>query len=105
MGQKINPHALRVGLIKDWDLKWYAEEEQKAFTGTYRNVSVKDWDAVWHAKLKLAENLIKKKKLCNRFVTELCKAREVVWQVSNAFISKIRKFRYVNKCERMQSAF
>lgn len=24
MGQKINPHGLRIGIIKDWDTKWYA---------------------------------------------------------------------------------
>ncbi len=27
MGQKVNPHGLRVGIIKDWDTKWYAENE------------------------------------------------------------------------------
>ena len=27
MGQKVNPHGLRVGIIKDWDAKWYAEKE------------------------------------------------------------------------------
>jgi small subunit ribosomal protein S3 len=27
MGQKVNPHGLRVGIIKDWDSKWYAEKE------------------------------------------------------------------------------
>ncbi|GAA0127309.1 30S ribosomal protein S3 [Clostridium senegalense] len=25
MGQKVHPHGLRVGVIKDWDAKWYAE--------------------------------------------------------------------------------
>ena len=25
MGQKVSPHGLRVGVIKDWDSKWYAE--------------------------------------------------------------------------------
>lgn len=24
MGQKVNPHGLRIGIIKDWDTKWYA---------------------------------------------------------------------------------
>lgn len=24
MGQKVNPHGLRIGIIKDWDAKWYA---------------------------------------------------------------------------------
>ncbi|GEN51086.1 30S ribosomal protein S3 [Alkalibacterium pelagium] len=27
MGQKVNPHGLRVGVIKDWDAKWYAEKD------------------------------------------------------------------------------
>ena len=26
MGQKVNPHGLRVGIIKDWDTKWYSEK-------------------------------------------------------------------------------
>ena len=26
MGQKVNPHGLRVGVIKDWDTKWYADK-------------------------------------------------------------------------------
>ena len=28
MGQKVNPHGLRVGVIKDWDSRWYAREEK-----------------------------------------------------------------------------
>ena len=41
MGQKVSPHGLRVGVIKDWDSKWYApkanfadylEEDQKVRT-------------------------------------------------------------------------
>jgi small subunit ribosomal protein S3 len=27
MGQKVNPHGLRVGVIKDWGSRWYAEKE------------------------------------------------------------------------------
>ena len=27
MGQKVNPHGLRVGIIKDWDSVWYAEKD------------------------------------------------------------------------------
>jgi small subunit ribosomal protein S3 len=27
MGQKVNPHGLRVGIIKDWESKWYAEKD------------------------------------------------------------------------------
>ncbi len=27
MGQKVNPHGLRVGIIKDWDSRWYADKD------------------------------------------------------------------------------
>ncbi len=27
MGQKVNPHGLRVGIIKDWDTTWYADKK------------------------------------------------------------------------------
>jgi small subunit ribosomal protein S3 len=27
MGQKVNPHGLRIGIIKDWDSKWYANDK------------------------------------------------------------------------------
>lgn len=27
MGQKVNPHGLRVGVIKDWDSRWFARDE------------------------------------------------------------------------------
>ena len=26
MGQKVNPHGLRVGVIKDWDSRWFAKD-------------------------------------------------------------------------------
>ena len=28
MGQKVNPHGMRVGVIKDWDSRWYASSEK-----------------------------------------------------------------------------
>ncbi len=30
MGQKVNPHGLRVGVIKDWDSRWYADKNNFA---------------------------------------------------------------------------
>ncbi len=30
MGQKVNPHGLRVGIIKDWESRWFAEPEDFA---------------------------------------------------------------------------
>lgn len=31
MGQKVNPHGLRVGVIKGWDSKWYAGKDYDKF--------------------------------------------------------------------------
>ena len=31
MGQKVNPHGLRVGVIKDWDSRWYAHLRSATF--------------------------------------------------------------------------
>ena len=36
MGQKINPHGFRIGIIKDWDTKWYANKK------TFSNYLVED---------------------------------------------------------------
>ena len=30
MGQKVNPHGLRVGVIKGWDARWYADKKEFA---------------------------------------------------------------------------
>lgn len=30
MGQKVNPHCMRVGIIKDWNTKWYADKKDFA---------------------------------------------------------------------------
>ncbi|MEG0798100.1 MAG: 30S ribosomal protein S3 [Acidaminococcaceae bacterium] len=31
MGQKVHPHGLRVGIIKDWDSKWFADKDYQKF--------------------------------------------------------------------------
>ena len=28
MGQKVNPHGIRVGVIKDWDSRWFVSDEK-----------------------------------------------------------------------------
>ena len=30
MGQKVNPHGLRVGIIKDWDSHWFVDKKEFA---------------------------------------------------------------------------
>ncbi len=46
MGQKVNPHGLRVGVIKDWDSKWYAESE-------FADYLVEDYEIRKYLKKKL----------------------------------------------------
>ena len=46
MGQKVNPHGLRVGVIKDWSSKWYAE-------GNFADLLVEDYNIRKFLKKKL----------------------------------------------------
>ena len=36
-GSKINPIGLRVGIIRDWEAKWYAEKISLHFTRRFKN--------------------------------------------------------------------
>ncbi len=47
MGQKVNPHGLRVGVIKDWDSRWYAPDEK------FGDILVQDYKIREYLKKKL----------------------------------------------------
>jgi len=47
MGQKVNPHGLRVGVIKDWDSRWYASDEE------FSDYLVEDYNIRKYLKKKL----------------------------------------------------
>ena len=47
MGQKVNPHGLRVGVIKDWDSKWYADKD-------FADFLVEDYNIRAYLKKKLS---------------------------------------------------
>ena len=49
MGQKVNPHGLRVGVIKDWDSNWYAE-------GDFADNLVEDYNIRKYLKKRLYES-------------------------------------------------
>ena len=53
MGQKMHPHGLRVGVIKDWDSKWYAEKD-------FSDLLVEDYNLRTFLKKKLAHAGISK---------------------------------------------
>lgn len=47
MGQKVNPHGMRIGIIKDWDTKWYANDKN------YSDLLVEDVKVRKYIKKKL----------------------------------------------------
>lgn len=47
MGQKVSPHGLRVGIIKDWDSKWYANKKD------FSDLLVEDFKIRKHIKNKM----------------------------------------------------
>lgn len=47
MGQKVSPHGLRVGIIKDWDSRWYANKKE------YGDLLKEDYDIREYLKKKL----------------------------------------------------
>ena len=55
MGQKVNPHGLRVGVIKDWDSRWYADAE-------YADYLVEDYNIRKFLKKKLYSAGVSKSK-------------------------------------------
>ncbi|MDR5659546.1 30S ribosomal protein S3 [Serpentinicella sp. ANB-PHB4] len=54
MGQKVSPHGLRVGVIKDWDAKWYANKKD------FSNLLVEDYKIREYLKKKLFTSGISK---------------------------------------------
>ena len=53
MGQKVNPHGLRVGINKDWDSRWYAEKD-------FGDLLVEDYKIRKYLKTKLKQAGISK---------------------------------------------
>ena len=60
MGQKVNPHGLRIGIIKDWDSKWYDDAEffdylvEDYVCGKW--LRTKDWNAYFEKISVKAQN-------------------------------------------------
>ena len=49
MGQKVNPHGLRVGVIKDWSSRWYSKDE------TFGDTIVSDYNLRKYLKKRLMQ--------------------------------------------------
>ena len=68
MGQKVNPHGLRVGVIKDWDTKWYATKKN------YGDLLVEDYKVREYVKKKHYEAGVSKVRIertANRLIVNI----------------------------------
>ena len=70
MGQKVNPHGLRVGIIKDWDSRWFADKKN------FGDSLVEDYNLRVFLKNKLFQAGVEKieiEKFANKVFTILIK--------------------------------
>ena len=89
MGQKVNPHGLRVGVIKDWDSRWFAKDN------TFGDILVEDYQLRKYLKKRLYEAGIPKIEI-ERDATKVkinifCSRPGVVIGQKGAEIEKVRK--------------
>ena len=72
MGQKVNPHGLRVGVIKDWDSRWFVEKKDFAANvkedNEIRNVLKKKYYQAAISKIII-------EKVADRVIIKICTAR------------------------------
>ncbi len=90
MGQKVNPHGMRVGIIKGWDSRWYADKK------TFSDILVEDYKIRKYLKKRLHEANVSKMEI-ERAAND--KVRIVIYTAKPGFvigkggaeIEKIRK--------------
>ena len=71
MGQKVNPHGLRVGVIKNWDSRWYAPDEK------FGDILVQDPDTAFNG-LQSFPVIFPVNGLAQHFVKELAHQKHIV---------------------------
>jgi len=94
MGQKVNPHGLRVGVIKDWDSRWFAKDN------AFGDILVEDYQLRKYLKKRLYEAGVPKIEI-ERDATKVkinifCARPGVAIGNKGAEIEKVRK-----ECERL----
>lgn len=80
MGQKVNPHGLRVGVIKDWDSRWFAKDKD------FGDTLVEDYNLRKHLKKKLYGAGVRRSKLNATLPksVSISTARSLVWSSARA---------------------
>ena len=94
MGQKVNPHGLRVGVIKDWDSRWFAKDN------AFGDILVEDYQLRKYLKKRLYDAGIPKIEI-ERDATKVkihihCARPGVVIGRGGAEIEKVRQ-----ECEKL----
>lgn len=84
MGQKVNPHALRIGVIKDWDSEWYNDAEFSDFLvedyvcGKW--LRTKDWDLHFEKISVKAQNfVVRRRNDCRKMKKYILFALNHIW--------------------------
>ncbi len=94
MGQKVNPHGLRVGVIKDWDSRWFAKDN------AFGDILVEDYQLRKYLKKRLYEAGIPKIEIerdANKVkINIFCSRPGVVIGQKGVEIEKVRK-----ECEKL----
>lgn len=88
MGQKVNPHGLRIGIIKDWDSKWYNDAEFADFyvedyvcgNCLQTKFRTKDWDAYFEKISVKAQNFVARRRNdCRKMKKYILFALNHIW--------------------------
>ena len=85
MGQKVNPHGLRVGIIKDWDSRWYEEKK-------FSDYLVEDYNIRKFLKKKLYASKVEIERITTKiFITIYTAKPGIVIGKGGAEIEKLKK--------------
>ena len=71
MGQKVNPHGIRVGVIKDWDSRWFVKDN------AFGDLIVEDYNIRKMLKAKLVE--IKEREHLDKIADIKGVQKEIAW--------------------------
>ena len=59
MGQKVNPHGLRVGVIKDWDSRWFTTDKKEFGALLLEDHNIRTYFAIAFASILISSFLSK----------------------------------------------
>ena len=97
MGQKVNPHGLRVGVIKDWDSKWYAEGDFADYLVEDYNIRtfLKKMNEECHTTIILtSHDMDDISSVCDELIV-IDKGKIILQESMDVILSKFSDFKYL----------